>query len=327
MTDATLSRPALGNIARAAATKLLLPAGLAVMLAVFAAIEPRIAGGANLLNILIQASYLAIFALAQTVVLITRGFDLSLGTCVSAVSVAAALSLGGDGGGALDTVAGVGAGLGLAAAVGVVNGWLVSYLRVSPFIATLGMLNVCLGIASMLSGGRPVFGAPDSFAALFYDGAPLGIPVPLLWAGGALLGVHLLLHHTVFGRSLALIGSNPRAAEVAGLPVRRFVTLAYVLCALLAGLGALMLTARTGSGEPNLGGNLTLESIAAAVIGGASLRGGTGGVAAALIGALFVTVLSNGMNLTRVDGNVQTIVLGGVIVAAVLLDRYRARRA
>lgn len=327
MTDTTLSRSALGEIAKIGATRLLLPVGLAIMLAAFAIVEPRIAAGANLLNILIQASYLAIFALAQTVVLITRGFDLSLGTCVSAVSVAAALSLGGDGGGALNTLTGVAAGLGLAAAVGVVNGWVVSYLRVSPFIATLGMLNVCLGIASMLSGGRPVFGAPESFSTLFYDGAPLGIPVPLLWAAGALLGVHLLLHHTVFGRSLALIGSNPRAAEVAGLPVRRFVTLAYALCALLAGLGALMLTARTGSGEPNLGGNLTLESIAAAVIGGASLRGGTGGVSAALIGALFVTVLSNGMNLTRVDGNVQTIVLGGVIVAAVLLDRYRARRA
>lgn len=252
MTDTTLSRSALGEIAKIGATRLLLPVGLAIMLAAFAIVEPRIAAGANLLNILIQASYLAIFALAQTVVLITRGFDLSLGTCVSAVSVAAALSLGGDGGGALNTLTGVAAGLGLAAAVGVVNGWVVSYLRVSPFIATLGMLNVCLGIASMLSGGRPVFGAPESFSTLFYDGAPLGIPVPLLWAAGALLGVHLLLHHTVFGRSLALIGSNPRAAEVAGLPVRRFVTLAYALCALLAGLGALMLTARTGSASPIL---------------------------------------------------------------------------
>ena len=112
--------------------------------------------------------------------------------------------------------------------------------------------------------------------------------------------------------------------QVAGLPVQRYVTWAYVLCSVIAALGALMLTGRTGSGEPNLGGNLTLESIAAAVIGGVSLRGGVGGAFSVVLGALFVTVLSNGMNLTRIDGNVQMIVLGCVIILAVFLDRFRS---
>lgn len=303
-----------------------LPAALVVMIAAFTVAEPRMLTGGNLLNVVEQASYLTLFALAQVVVLLTRGFDLSLGTAVSTVSVFAALVLtGGFGGlgGPAATMAGIVGGLALAAAIGAVNGAVVAWLRVSPFVATLGMLNVCLGLASLLSDGRPVAGLPDGFTTLLYAAAPLGIPAPVLVALGIAGLLYALLHHTVFGRSLYLVGGNPRAAEVAGVPVRAVLVGAYALCSLLAGIGALLLTARTGTGEPNLGGTLTLESIAAAVVGGASLRGGAGGVGAAVLGALFVTVLANGMNLTRVDGNVQAIVLGCVIVAAVVADRLR----
>lgn len=323
MTDTTLSRTALSETL----PRIMLPLAGVAMLAGFAAIEPAILGGGNLVNILTQASYLAIFALAQVVVLITRGFDLSLGTCVSAVSVGAALVLADGSGGPLTVLLAIAAGLTLSAVIGAANGWVVTVLKVSPFIATLGMLNICLGLASTLSAGRPVPTGSDLFADLFYRGSLFGLAAPILWAILALAVVHFLLSHTVFGRSLSLIGGNPRAAFVAGLPVRRYVTGAYITCSLLAGLGALMLTARTGSGEPNLGGNLTLESIAAAVIGGASLRGGSGGVFAAIMGALFVTVLSNGMNLLRIDGNIQTIVLGCVIVGAVIVDRARSARS
>jgi len=307
----------------------LLPMALVVLLLGFAYVEPRVLSSGNLVNILIQGSYLVVFASAQMMVIITRGFDLSLGTCVSAVSVIAALAMTGafSGGGETTGFAiamGIALGLGMGLLVGLFNGFAVAFLRVNPFVATLGSLNICLGIATMASDGRPVFNVPREFSTLVYNGSLLGVPAPLVLAAGLLAGLYFLLNHTVYGRALYIIGGNPQAAAVAGLPSRRYLLLAYVSCSLIAALGALMLTGRTGSGEPNLGGNLTLESIAAAVIGGVSLRGGIGGVQSVILGALFVTVLSNGMNLTRIDGNVQMIVLGCVIILAVFLDRFRA---
>jgi len=307
----------------------LLPIALVALLLGFAWIEPRVLSSGNLVNILVQGSYLVVFASAQMMVIITRGFDLSLGTGVSAVSVIAALAMTGSFAGGGETTGfaiamGVALGLGMGLLVGLFNGFAVAFLGVNPFVATLGSLNICLGIATMASAGRPVFNVPREFSALVYNGTFMGVPAPLVLAALLLVGLFFLLNHTVYGRALYIIGGNPQAAAVAGLPSRRYLLLAYVICSLIAALGALMLTGRTGSGEPNLGGNLTLESIAAAVIGGVSLRGGIGGVQSVILGALFVTVLSNGMNLTRIDGNVQMIVLGCVIILAVFLDRFRA---
>ncbi len=299
----------------------LLPAALPLMLlAALAAFEPRVLSAGNLLNIAQQASYLSIFALAQTLVLLVRGCDLSLGACVSAVSVLSALVLTGVG-----SWSGIAAGLALGACVGLFNAVSVTMLRVGPFVATIGSLNVCLGIATTISDGRPVVGFSPAFLRLLYSGSVGGVPAPVAIAVALVVTGHLVLRGTVFGRSLVLAGSNPRAAAAAGLSVGRTTACAYILCSLLAALGALMLTARTGSGEPNLGGNLALESIAAAVVGGVSLRGGTGGVPEAVLGALFITVLSNGMNLVRVGGYMQMIVLGCVIIAALILERLRKR--
>ena len=293
--------------------------------------EPRILSPANLLNILSQTSYLVIFALAQTVVILTRGFDLSLGMCVSSVSVLTALIMTGMVENNPDSLYlgiafAVVAGLGFGVAVGIFNGFCIAVLRVNPFIATLGSLNICYGIATTISGGRPVFGVPRAFSDLIYSGEVLGIPIPIVLAAIIILVMHLLFTRSVVGRGFFLLGSNPRASMVAGLPSKRYIIYAYIICSVLAAIGAMMLTARTGSGEPNLGGNLTLESIAAAVIGGVSLRGGIGGAPAALLGAIFVTTLSNGMNLTRVDGYIQMIVLGCVIIAAIFVDRIRTTR-
>jgi ribose transport system permease protein len=309
----------------------ILPAALVLMALGFAAVEPRVLSGENLVNVLSQSSYLVVFATAQLVVILTRGFDLSIGMTVSSVSVASALVMTGmvaTDPGLLPwaILLGMLAGLALGAAVGLFNGFVIAWLRVNPFVATLGSLNICYGISTTISDGRPVFGVPDVFSKLFYSGHVLGVPAPIALAALLLLAIHLMLKHTILGRSLYIIGSSPRAAMVAGLPSRRYLALAYIVCSLLAAIGALMLTARTGSGEPNLGGNLTLESIAAAVIGGVSLRGGIGGIQSTVLGALFITVLSNGMNLTKVDGYVQMIVLGGVIIAAIFLDRLRTVR-
>ena len=319
------SRRRLGRIGNQGALLLLLVA----METLFALIEPRIVSTGNVLNVLHQASYLFVLTVAQTLVILTRGFDLSLGTTVSAVSVASALVLTGYGEDPAGWVLALGvvAGLGMGLAVGLFNGLLVAVIGVNPFIATLASLNICLGLATTISSGKPVFGVPDGFSALLYDGTVLGVRVNLLIAAAMLLLAWFVLTRTVFGRAIYLLGSNPRAALVAGLPARLYLAGAYVTCSLLAALGALMLTARTGSGEPNLGGSLMLQSIAAAVIGGTSLRGGTGGVAAAVLGTFFVTMLSNGMDLLRISGYVQMIALGVVVILATALDFMRGQRA
>lgn len=288
----------------------------------FGVMQPNFATFDNARNVAIQASYLSIFALAQTYVMIIRGFDLSLGTTVSLISVASGMAMmhavGLDFGAGLAIAFGIAAGMVIGLVVGVVNGSCVAWLKLSPFVVTLATLNICLGFASSISRGFQIFNLPNELNSVFYRAAPLGIPAPVVVAAALLAGSYMLFHHTRFGRSLYLIGSNPRAAIVAGLPLNRYVLSAYVICSLLVAAGALLLTARTGSGEPNLGGNLMLESIAAAVVGGASLRGGRGGVTSPILGAIFITVLSNGMNLTRIDGYIQQMALGLVILATVL---------
>lgn len=304
-----------------------LPIALVVLFLAFAAADSRVLSPANLLNVAQQTSYIALFAMAQAVVIITRGFDLSLGPTVSMVSVGAALAMAWSAGTGSDPVVvlliGLAAGTALGAAAGLFNGVVIALLGVSPFVATLGSYNIAVGVATTLSAGKPVQGMPVIFSTLLYRGEVFGVPAAIVISVIVGLLLHVTLTRTVFGRSLYLIGTNPRAAAVAGLPVKKTLVWAYVLCSSLAALGALMLTARTGSGEPNLGGSLSLQAIAATVVGGTSLAGGRGGVGTAVLGALFVTILSNGMNLTRIDGYVQMVVLGAIVIIGVVLDRAR----
>ncbi|WGD31109.1 ABC transporter permease [Ancylobacter sp. WKF20] len=336
MSDLDLSTaPATTSGARRLAIQALLwqaalPFALVLLLLGFAAVEPTVLTPGNLVNIVQQASYLALFAMAQTVVILTRGFDLALGPTVSMVSVGAALAMAGSVAGGHEPAAvlliGLAAGFALGAACGLFNGLVVACLRVSPFVATLGSYNIAIGIATTLSAGRPVQGVPDLFSHLLYGASLFGVPAAVLITLIVGATLHFVLTRTVYGRELYIIGTNPRAATVAGLPVKRLLVATYVLCSTLAALGALMMTARTGSGEPNLGGSLSLQAIAAAVVGGTSLAGGRGGVGTAVVGALFVTILSNGMNLTRIDGYVQMVVLGAIVIIGVVLDRLRLER-
>ena len=307
---------------------LALPAAIVAMMLLFAWAGDGYLSASNLANIANQATYLAIFASAQLLVLLVRGLDLSIGHAVSMVSVVSALVVtgawGGMGEGPAGAMAGVAAGLGTALLVGAFNGIGVACLRVNPFVTTLASFNICFGLASMLSGGRPIAGVPAEFSRLFYGSTGLaGLSIPIVWTGLVLGVIQFVLTCTRLGRSWYLIGGNPRAAILAGIATRRSTVLAYLACSFVAGIGALMLTARTGSGEPNLGGDVMLQSIAAAAIGGVGMRGGHGNVAAALLGAIFITVLSNGMNLLQINGYLQQIALGLVIVAVVSLDRRR----
>ncbi len=310
--------------------QLILPLGVVVLFAGFSLKDPRVISPSNLINILQQSSFLFLFALAQTIVIIARVFDLSLGPTASMVSVGTALAMTSLGASHIDAplivIAGLMTGIALGVSVGAFNGAIVGYAGVTPFVVTLGSFNIASGIATTLSGGYPVQGMPELFFRFLNTGTALGLPAPVVIALVTGLVLHFLLRRTVLGRGLYLIGTNPRAAEIAGIPTRLILVSAYVLSSILTALGAMILTARTGSGEPSIGGTLSLQSAAAAIVGGASFAGGTGGVGSAVLGSLFIIVLSNGMNLVQISGYVQMIVLGIIVVAGVPLDRFRAQR-
>ncbi len=302
-----------------------LPALFVLAIAIFGIQQPRFLSLLNLTNVAIQSSYLVIVALAQTLVIITAGFDLSVGTSIALASILSAMAMTASG---LDPVSAIllaaVISLAVGAAVGIVNGTVVSLTRVSPLIVTLGSMTAVQGIALVVSNGMPVFGLPREFGQVFALGRLFGIvPVPVIGALAALFFVYVLLAHTRLGRHIYAVGANPRAAHISGVPVRLTVWSTYALTGLLVGFAAFLLTARVGSGEPNLGSNFPLMSIAAAVLGGVSLRGGEGNVFGAAMGAVFITLMTNGMDLTGIGSYTQMLVLGTVLVLAAVLDAFR----
>lgn len=304
----------------------LMPLVIIAACAFFAHEQPLFIAPRNVVNLLTQSSYLVMLAAAQMIVLLVRGFDLSIGAVISAISVVLGLVMTGflhvDPGAVwLSITLAILSALLIGLAVGLINGACVVFLGVNPFVVTLGTQGVAAGFAATISGGFPIFGLPVQLTSLFSRGSLFGIPAAVVACALMLGAVHVVLNYTTLGRGLYLLGSNPRAAEVAGLPARRYTLSAYVLCSIMVAIVAVLLTARTGSGEPNLGGGLMLQSIAAAVIGGVSLRGGQGGVRSCILGGVFITVLSNGMDLTQVDSFLQMVVQGIVLVAAVFVDR------
>ncbi len=287
----------------------------------FATVAPEILTSSNLWNIATQTSYLSIFTLGQTIVLLTAGLDLSIGMAVSYASVVAALAMVNTAAPGLGILAYLAVGLGLGLVIGAVNGLFVAVVGINPFIVTLGTYNILLALSSTVTGGFPVSGFPPLLGRVLVDTTILGVPIPIVIAVVVLATVGLTLRRTVFGRSLYLIGSNPNMALVAGINVRLHTLGAYLLCSGLGAFGGLLLSARAGSGEPNIGGSLALQTVAAAVIGGARLRGGKGGVLSALLGAFFITVLSNGMDLARIDGYIQQLCIGAIIILSLLVER------
>jgi ribose transport system permease protein len=306
-----------------------LPSIFVLSYLVFGMLEPKFLSVNNVINILKQSSYLIIFATAQLFVLLPRGYDLSVATVISMISVASAMImmavLHSANDVSLAITAAVCSGLGIGVLVGAINGFCVAVLGINPFIVTLGMQGIAFGLATTLSGGFPIFNLPGDYTNIFAHANWLSVPAPIAVCIIVLAIAHIVLNRTVFGRSLYIIGANPRAAHIAGLPSHLYHALAYVACSGLVGVGAILLTARTASGEPNAGGDFMLKSIAAAVIGGVSLRGGEGRVLHCVFGGLFITVLSVGMNFIRVDGYFQQIILGIVVIAAVYFDQLRRR--
>jgi ribose transport system permease protein len=335
MSTAPLERPAntagSQNLVRSIFNTVgILPILLVLVIVYFASQEPRFYGGANVANVFRQATYLVIVTLGQALVLISGGFDLSVGAVIAVTSVVSARFMSNyfgehPDGELMSVLVGVAAGLVVGLIFGLINGVGVARFKVSPFIMTLGMGSIGSGFALYYTGGSPVSGMPPLFTKTIGTGRWNEIPIPIFFAIAATIVVGFLVTSTAWGRYLYAIGGNTRAAFLSGIPVGLYTGSVYVLCSLLAALAGILLTARVSSGEPNLGATFALESITAAVVGGVSLRGGEGRILGAVLGALFITILTNGMNLIRIESYVQEIAVGIVLIVAVIVDRLRDR--
>ena len=307
-----------------------LPFFLGIALIVFAVLSDKFLTVQNLVNVGRQSVYLILVSLGQMLALISGGFDLSVGTVIALCSVVSASVMVAMVPVFPDAVwlailLGSLAGFSTALIVGAVNGIGVAVFQVSPFIMTLGVSSVGAGLALFLTGGIPVSGLPFAFGNVFGFGQLWGVPVPVVVAALCIAAMWVLMARTRAGARIYAVGGNIKAAHLSAINTKRTLMTAYVLCSLIAALTGLLLTARVESGEANLGGTITLESIAACVIAGVSLRGGMGRVENVVLGGFFIILLQNGMNLAQVSSYMQMVLLGVLLILAVIFDQLRFR--
>ncbi|MCK1366631.1 ABC transporter permease [Bradyrhizobium sp. 62] len=323
---------------------------LAVLLVVMHFASPYFFTEGNMQNVAKNFSFIAIATLGVTFVIITGGIDLSVGSmmCFSAMVTSMVMTelsapgspagslfvhIAADGKTVLANVPGLIlvvsllAGLGVALLAGLVNGFCIAVLGLSPFVTTLGMLSIVRGLGYVVSNGRGSFpGGPD--ADYFYaltSGDVLGVPVPFIYLIVLALAMAVVLHHSSFGRHVFALGGNEKAAELTGIPVVRVKIEVYVICALAAGLQGIIISGWLGSAPANMATSYELNVIAAAVIGGANLAGGIGGPLGAIVGCVLLEVIRNGLVLAQVSSYWQQTLVGVIIILAVLVDRIRSR--
>lgn len=269
----------------------------------------------NLLTILRQASLLFLIASGLTLVVIAGGLDLSVG---ANVSLSACLA-----GAAIKATGSPAAGFAIAAAcgalIGLANAVVVGVLRVPAFVATYGMMWILHGVAYWFMGGASIYGFAPGFRHLG-TGFAAGVPIPVYIMVVFLILGTLFAQRTVWGQQIYAIGANPTVAHLSGVPMKGRVALVYVVSGLMSGLAAIVYLARLNSADAELGDGLTLQAIAAVLIGGTSLFGGSGTLAGTLLGCLLLAVVLNAMNLLAVSASWQPIVTGAIVIASVLFD-------
>lgn len=292
---------------------------LVLVLALFIA-TPRFLTVPNLINVGVQAAVVAILAFGMTFVIVTAGIDLSVGSVAALGAMVSAITFSQVGlPGWLTLLAGLLIGL----AAGAVSGLGIAYGKLPAFIGTLAMMSIARGITLVLSDGTPVKTAP-AVNALGGDVAFLPVPILMMALAGVLCW--FVLNRTVLGRSMYAIGGNTEAARLSGLPVRKVLVTVYALSGLFAGLAGMVLAGRLSSAQPQAGVSYELDAIAACVIGGASLAGGSGRASGTLIGAILLAVIRNGLNILNVSSFWQQVVIGLVIALAVGFDVLREKK-
>jgi ribose transport system permease protein len=294
-------------------------AGVALLFIVFSALTSSFYQPANLLDILLQSSINSMIAVGMTLVVMTRGIDLSVGSVVGLSSMIAASAL------AHNLVLGIVAGMLVGVVCGLINGVLIAKVKLPDFIVTLGMLSIYRGLALIYTDGKPIYGIDPAFRAIF-AGELAGIPTPVLLALAIAFLAFLLVRYTALGEQVIAVGGNEEAARLSGINIDRVKISVYAVSGLLASLAGFVLIARVGAAEPIGGTGFELQAIGAAVIGGASLFGGEGNPLESLIGALTLGALQNGLTLLNVPSFWQLVATGAVVILAVFADKATRRR-
>jgi ribose/xylose/arabinose/galactoside ABC-type transport system permease subunit len=290
----------------------------AILLVVFSLASPWFLSVDNFLNIGRQTTLVSIVAVGMTFVIIARQIDLSVGSTLALSGMAAALAMSHI---ANSWIVGAIAGLGTGAVVGLLNGLLTMRLAIPSFLVTLGTLSAARGLALMVTNTKPVIITDETYFSLFGEGSFLGMPAPIAWTLAATIVGILLLHYNIFGRRIYAAGGNPTAALYSGIQVRRVTTLAFVLTGMLAGLAALILSARSHAARPDVVQGMELDVIAAVILGGCSLFGGRGFILGTLLGSLIIGTLNNGLVLLGISSPMQLVIKGAIIVAAVAFTK------
>lgn len=313
-----------------AAQKVAAFAGLIAMIIIFSLASPNFLRFSNIVGILLATAVNGLLALGATFVIITAGIDLSVGTVMtlSAVMSAVFVTLWG-----LPVPLGVLAGLATGTLAGLVNGVVITKMKIPPFVATLGMLYIAKGLALIISGLKPIYFNDAPMFSQIAMGSILGsiipgldIPNAVLILFGAAILAHLVLNKTVLGRYTYAIGSNEEATRLSGVSVDFWKTAVYALAGGFAGLGGVVIAARLNSAQPALGTGYELDAIAAVVIGGTSLSGGEGTILGTVIGAFVISVLTNGLRILSVPQEWQIVVTGAIVILAVYADILRRRQ-
>ena len=288
----------------------------------FALLSPYFFTPDNLLNVTLQASITAIIAAGMTFVILTGGIDLSVGSLVAFAGIVATSTIKAGLPPGAAVIAGILAGWAVGALSGAFAGFFITRFNIAPFIVTLATMTIWRGAAFVWTDGRPVWELPEAFAFLG-TGRILAVPVPSIIMVVTFIVSHIVLTRTRFGRHVYAVGGNAEAARLAGIRTAGVLRKVYILSGSLAALSGILLASRMNSGQPNAGVAYELDVIAAVVVGGTSLAGGTGSIVGTFIGAMLIAVLRNGLNLLNVNSYVQQVIVGAVILLAVMLDRLR----
>ncbi len=299
---------------------------LIALFVIFSLASPNFLQFDNMIGILLATSVNGVLALGVTFVIITGGIDLSVGTVMTLSAVMAGVFVTNW---HLPVVVGILAGLATGGLAGFVSGTVIARMRVPPFIATLGMLNIAKGLALVISGLKPIyFNDTPEFNRLAMGSALGGLAVPnaVLVLFGAAIVAGLILTRTVLGRYAFALGSNEEATRLSGVSVAKWKIAIYTLAGVFSGLAGVLIAARLNSAQPALGQGYELDAIAAAVIGGTSLSGGEGSILGTVIGAFIISTLTNGLRILSVPQEWQTVVTGGIVILAVYLDIVRRSR-
>ena len=296
----------------------MLYAAFAILLVVFSLASPYFLSISNFLNIDRQTTLVSIIAVGMTFVIIARQIDLSVASTLALSGMAAALAMAHV---ADSWAVGAVAGIATGALVGLLNGVLTMRFAIPSFLVTLGTLTMARGLALVVTDTKPVIITNEAYFAIFGEGRLLGVPAPIAWTLAATVPGALLLHYTVYGRQVYAAGGNPTAARYSGIDTRRVTTVAFVLTGMLAGLAALVLSARSHAARPDVVQGMELDVIASVILGGCSLFGGRGFILGTLLGSLIIGTLNNGLVLLGVSSPLQLVIKGAIIVAAVAFTK------